>query len=99
MIAFLQELQDFKVVALDIEVLGRIPVLALLLARTQSAGRGRLRKAERLALAVPAEAVALFLIVHIVAQQLAQDVEIDLPLLKCFGKKLLHRRQIFLHDI
>ena len=99
MIALLQEFQDFEVVALDIEVLGRVPVLALLLARAQRTGRGRLRETERLALAVPAEAVALFLIVHIIAQQLAQDVEIDLAFLEGFGKKLLHRRQIFLLDI
>ena len=98
MIALLQEFQDFEVVALDIEVLGRIPILALLLARAQRAGRGRLREAERLALAVPAEAVAFFLIVHIVAQQLTQDVEIDLAFLEGFGEKLLHRRQIFFHD-
>ena len=80
-------------------MLCRVPVLALFLARAECPRRGRLRETQGLPLAIPSEAVAFLLVIHIVAKQLAQDIEIDLPLLERLGKELPHGRKIFFGNV
>ena len=99
MIALLQELQDLEIISLDVKILGRIPDLALFLAWAECPRRRCLREAQGLSLAVPSEAVALILVVHIVPQNLAQNIEIDLPLLERLGKELPHGRKIFFGNV
>src|SRR5271157_4742378 len=56
-IALLQELEHFEIITLDHEVLGGIPIDALLRARAKRAGGGGQRDLAGVALAVPVEAI------------------------------------------
>ena len=76
-VAPLQELEHLEIVALDHQVARGVPVHALLAARPQCAGRDALRPAASLALAVPSEAVLFVALVHRIAEQLAQRLEVD----------------------
>ena len=86
MIALLQELQDFEIIALDVEMLCRVPVLALFLARAECPRRGRLRETQGLPLAIPSEAVAFLLVIHIVTKQLRRISKSICPSSNASGK-------------
>ena len=58
MAALLQELEHLKVVALDVEVLRRVSILAFLGAGAKCIGGGRLRQTQRPPLAVPRKVIA-----------------------------------------
>ena len=98
-IGFLQKFQYFQIIPFDIEIFRIIPILAFFLTGTQCTHRGCLGQAQGFALAVPFETVAFLFIIHKIAQQLPQDIEINFPFLKCFGEKLLHGLQVFFGNI
>ncbi len=98
-IAFLQELQHFEVVALDVEILRRVPVLALRLARAQRPHARRLRQAQRRVLAVPGEIVAVARIVDGVAEQIPQLVEIHLSIARDLREEARERLDVVLHEV
>lgn len=79
MVGALEQFQDFEVVAFDVEVLGGVPVDAFVLLRAQGRGGGSLGLADGVALARPGERVAFLTFVHAVSKDLAQLVEVDLP--------------------
>jgi hypothetical protein len=69
-IALLQELQDIKVIALDVEVLCRILILAFLRAGAKRLAHGSSGLAHSLALANPSELIRLIAI-YLIAKQRA----------------------------
>ena len=76
-VGFLEELEDFEVVALDHEVLGGVPVHAVFRARTQGAGGGGEGELAGAAFAVPVEAVFLLGIGDgLIAHELLEHVQI-----------------------
>ena len=78
-IALLEQLEDFEVVALDHEVLRRVPVDAVLVAQGRSVPvEGVSAKLSSAAFAVPIEAILLLSLVHRAAKQLLQHLEVDL---------------------
>ena len=90
-IAFLQELEDFQIIALDVEVFGGVPVLAL-------CHTGAQRLPDRLVcfhdsrlLTDPCELVCLISVHHIRRKHLFQQLKIDRPLVH-----LLLRLAVFL---
>ena len=90
-IALLQELEDFQIIALDVEVFGGVPVLAL-------RHTGAQRLADRLVgfhdcslLTHPCELVCLVAVHHVRRKHLFQQLKVDCPLVH-----LLLRRAAFL---
>ena len=98
-VALLQELQHFEVVALDHQVLRRVPVDALLGAWAQRAGAGGERELARGALAVPVEPVLLFVLVDGAAEQLPQHVEVDLPFDERLGEERAQAAEVLGDDV
>ena len=95
-IALLQELEDFQIIALDVEVFSGVPVLAL-----RHAGAQRL--ADRLVgfhdcrlLADPCELVCLVAVHHVRREHLFQQLKVDRPfvhlLLRCAVFLVQHLR-------
>ena len=76
-IALLQELEDFQIIALDVEVFGGIPVTAVLLHRAQGLGDGPCRLCHGRFFAHPCEFIALVAVHHLPAQKLLQHLKID----------------------
>ncbi|MGA2653968.1 MAG: hypothetical protein ABSF28_25895 [Terracidiphilus sp.] len=95
----MQQLQNFKVVALNHQVVRCIPVHAVLGAGAQCAGGGRERKLAGAALAMPGQPVLLFPLLDRPSQQLLQYLEVHLPLGERLGEQRLQLFDILRHDI
>lgn len=76
-ITFLQELEHFEVVSLDIEVLSRVPVDAFFLARTQSFADRAVRLHDGCFLANPCELICLVAVDNRIRKHLLEQFEID----------------------
>ena len=79
-IALLQKLADFQIVALDIEVFGAVPVLALCHARAQRLPDRFVGFHDCRLLADPCELVCLVAVHHVRREHLFQQLKIDCPL-------------------
>ena len=79
-IALLQKLEDFQIVALDIEVFGAVPVLALCHARAQRLPDRFVGFHDCRLLADPCELVCLVAVHHVRREHLFQQLKIDCPL-------------------
>ena len=90
-IAFLQELEDFQIIALDVEVFGIVPVLALRHARAKRLPDRLVGFHDSRLLADPCELVCLIAVHHVRRKHLFQQLKIDRPLVH-----LLLRRAVFL---
>ena len=86
-IGLLEELEDFEVVALDHQVLGGVPVHAVLRAGAQGAGGGREGELAGAAFAVPVEAVFLLPLIHRAAEKLLEHLEVNLAFGEGFGEQ------------
>lgn len=76
-VGFAQDLQRVEVVALDVKVLGGVPVLAAFLDRTQRFGDGLAGLGLGGPLAGPSELVAFARVLGNVAELVAQRIEVD----------------------
>src|SRR5665213_3006682 len=76
-VALLQELENFQVVALDHEVAGRLPVDTLVWRWAKCPGGRSQSGLSRGTLARPAEAKSFVLTFHRFSQELPQNVEVD----------------------
>ena len=86
-VRLLEKLQNFEVVALDDEVLGRVEVDALLTARPQRPQTRRLDCLEAIRLARPGKPVALLPDVHGVAERQLEPVKVQLAALGAHLRK------------
>ena len=98
-IGFAQQLQHLQIIALDHNVLGRVPILAVALCRAQRAEAWGQRKGARAGLAFPIQAIAFSAFFHLVAQQLSQYLEIDLSVGNDAREQGFERRDIFPNHI
>ena len=87
-VGFLEELEDFEVVAFYHEVLGRIPIDAVFRAWTQGAGRGGEGELAGASFAMPIQAVFLFALIYVATKQLLEYIEVNLPLSYRFRKNI-----------
>ena len=94
-IGFLQKLQNFKIISLNVEIFRIIPILAFFPAGPQGSHRWGLGQSQRFPLAIPFEAILFLGIIHKISQKLTQYIKIYFPLLKSLRKKLLHSLDIF----
>lgn len=103
-----KELQRVEVVALDVEILGSIPVNALFRAGAQALVNGAIRLLLGVALAWPGELVALSLTLRHIAHSLFQGLNINRTtqasirfanLGHHFGKELAKSLNIFIQDV
>ena len=90
-IAFLQELEDFQIIALDVEVFGSVPVLALRHAGAQRLPDRFVGFYDCRLLTHPCKLVCLVPVHHVRREHLFQQLKIDRPLVH-----LLLRRAVFL---
>lgn len=90
-IALLQKLEDFQIIALDVEVFGSVPVLALCHTRAQGLTDRLVGFHDCRLLADPCELVCLVAVHHVRREHLFQQFKIDRPLVH-----LLLRRAVFL---
>ena len=79
-IALLQELEDFQIVALDVEIFGGVPVLAFLHTGAQRLANGLVGFHNRRLLAHPGKLVALVAVHHVRREHLLQQLKVDCPL-------------------
>ena len=90
-IAFLQKLEDFQIIALDVEVFGGVPVLAIRHTGAQRLPDRLVGFHDSRLLADPCELVCLVAVHHVRREHLFQQLKIDRPLVH-----LLLRRAAFL---
>ena len=90
-IAFLQELEDFQIIALDVEVFGGVPILALRHTGAQRLPDRLVGFYDSRLLADPCELVCLVAVHHVRREHLFQQLKVDRPLVH-----LLLRRAVFL---
>ena len=90
-IAFLQQLEDFQIVALDVEVFGGVPVFALCHAGAQRLANRLVGFHDSRLLADPCKLVCLVPVHHVRRKHLFQQLKIDRPFVH-----LLLRRAVFL---
>ena len=77
MITALEQLQHLKVIALDVDVLGDVPVHTVgLIGAKRSGGRG-LCLTDSICLAGPGERIALLPLIDIIAEDKAQFLEVN----------------------
>lgn len=76
-VAFLQQLERVEVVALDVEVLRRVPVLAFFFDRAQRFLDGRVRLDKGGLFAYPGEFIRFLALADVVVQELLELVKID----------------------
>ena len=76
-IGLLKELQHLQVVALDVQVFGGVPVLALFGAGAQGLADGLVGLYDGGLLAHPGELIALVALQHLAGQHLPQQLEVD----------------------
>ena len=101
-IAFLQQLQHLQVVALDVQVLGGVPVFALFRAGAQRLAGGLVGLHHRGLLAHPGKLVCLIALQHIAGKHLPQLVKVDRPFqpavpVRPFGHTVRKQRRDLLH--
>ena len=89
-IALLQELEDFQIIALDVEVFGGVPVLALRHAGAQGLPDRLVGFHDSRLLADPCELVCLVAVHHVRRKHLFQQLKIDRSFdsvvsVRCFG--------------
>ena len=94
-VGFLQELEDFEIVALDYKVEGDVPVHAVLRAWTQGSGRGGEGELPGAALAMPIESVLLLPFVYRATEKLLEDFEVHFSFDQDFREKSFWRRSMF----
>ena len=82
----MQQLQNFQVVALDVEVLGGVPVHAFLRAGAQGTGGTLLGQPQAVRLALPLKLILLKIVVDVLAAQRKQLVNVQLALADAFRK-------------
>jgi hypothetical protein len=88
-VGLLEELENFEVVAFDHQVLGGVPVNAVLRAGAERAVGRAEGDLAGLALAEPVEAVLLLGVGHrLVADELLEDIEVDAGAAGAFGDQL-----------
>ena len=90
-IALLQELEDFQIVTLDVEIFSGVPVLALRHAGAQRLTDRLVGFHDSRLLADPCELVCLVAVHHVRREHLFQQLKIDRPLVHFFL-----RRAVFL---
>ena len=90
-IALLQELEDFQIIALDVEVFGGVPVLAFFHAGAQGLPNWLVGFHDCRLLTDPCELVCLVAVHHVRREHLFQQLKIDRPFVH-----LLLRRAVFL---
>ena len=86
-IRVLQQLEYLQVVALDVKVLGLVPVHALLGTRSQCRRARSLALADGVRFAWPSEGIPLRALINLVAQHQAQLLEVDAALASDFRMK------------
>ena len=84
----LQDLEDFQVIALDEDVLGRIPLFGVGLIRPQHGGGGQLCRPHGTRLPGPGQAEARGGIGSIRAKELAELRDVDPAVTERFGNEL-----------
>ena len=82
----LQELQHLQIVALNVQILGGIPVYAFFGTGTQCAGGALLRQLQTLRLSLPLELVLFKIVTDILAAQSQQLINIQLIFGEALGK-------------
>ena len=90
-IAFLQELENFQIVALDVEVFGGVPILALCHTGAQCLPDRLVGFYDRRLLSDPCELVCFIAVHHVRRKHLFQQFKVYRPLVH-----LLLRRAVFL---
>ena len=76
-IALLQELEDFQIVALDVEVFGSIPVFAFFRTGAQRLADGLIGLHNGSLLAYPCKLIGFVALYHIRREHLPQQIKID----------------------
>ena len=76
-VALLEKLQHFEIIALDHQVLRRVPIDALFRAGQQRSGRRRQRDLSRATLAVPVQPILFVALIDRCAEQSLQHVEVN----------------------
>ena len=89
-IALLEKLQHLKIITLDKQVLGRIPIHAFFRTRQQCPCRGCQSNLSGLLLTMPVQPILLFALIQYssITQQLAKGFEIHPPFSEGIGEKL-----------
>src|SRR5208282_885636 len=98
-VTLLQQLEHFEIVALDHEILSRVPIDALLRAGAEGAGGRNERDLSGAALAVPVEAVLLLTLIDRTAEKPLEYLEIDLALGEGFGEQRLELLDVRRDDV
>ena len=76
-IAFLQELQDFQIIALNIEIFGGVPIDALLRAGAQGLADGTVGLDNGRFLAHPCKFIRFVALGYVAGKHLTQQVKVD----------------------
>ena len=86
-IALLQQLEHFKVIALNHQIFCTLPLHTLFRAGAQGAGGWSKCKLTGFTFTMPVETVLLFPLFHCTAEQLSEHLKINFPFTECFREK------------